>query len=90
MTIPLLSTDPEHVQLLFNLGIEMDTHFTPAHPTGLFFPSRYAYFRDHDLYLLGHPIFFKDDPVLHQFFKREPQKRSLSRLIIRLSMQVRH
>jgi signal peptidase I len=73
---PLLSTDPLHVQLLFNLGIEMDTHFSPAHPTGLFFPSRYAYFRNHDLYLVGAPILKQSDPSLIHFLQREHQKQS--------------
>jgi signal peptidase I len=68
---PLLSRDPQHVQMLYNLGIEMDTHFTPAHPSGLFFPSRYAYFRNHDLYLMGAPIFKESDPALAEFLTRE-------------------
>ncbi len=75
---PLLATDPGHVQLLFNLGIEMDTHFSPAHPSGLFFPSRYAYFRDHNLYLLGAPILKETDSSLAYFLQREHQKQSAS------------
>jgi len=75
---PLLAADPSQVQLLFNLGIEMDTHFTPAHPSGLFFPSRYAYFRNHDLYLLGAPILNETDPTLAYFLQREHQKQSSS------------
>jgi signal peptidase I len=75
---PLLARDPLHVQLLFNLGIEMDTHFTPAHPSGLFFPSRYAYFRDHDLYMFGAAILSQSNPSLAYFLQREHQKQTAS------------
>ena len=75
---PLLATDPMNVQLLYNLGIEMDTHFTPAHPSGLFYPSRYAYFRNHDLYLLGTPILKQTDSNLSLYFRREHQKQAAS------------
>jgi signal peptidase I len=71
---PLLSKDPQHVQFLYNLGIEMDTHFSPGHPSGLFFPSRYAYFRNHNLYLLGASILAETDPTLIDFLAREHQK----------------
>jgi len=70
---PLLAIDPLHVQFLFNLGIEMDSHFSPSYPSGLFYPSRYAYFRDQDLYLLGAPILRKSDPALIEFLQQEHQ-----------------
>ncbi|MBF8262891.1 MAG: lepB-B [Parachlamydiales bacterium] len=75
---PLLSHDPHHVQQLYNLGIEMDTHFSPANPSGLFFPSRYAYFRNGHLFLLGAPIVEKGDPALVRFSEIENQKHAAS------------
>ncbi|MBS0625695.1 MAG: signal peptidase I [Verrucomicrobia bacterium] len=75
---PLYRTDPERVQLLYNLGIEFDNSFSPSAKIPNRFPSRYAYFRNQDLYLLGAPIFKKGDPVLTLFLKNEYQKRSMS------------
>ncbi len=42
------------------------------------FGNRYAYFRDHDLYLFGAPIVKKEDPELILFLKSEYQKQSIS------------
>lgn len=66
---PLYSRDPENIQKLFNLGIEMNTRFNPNHTSLL--PSRYAYFRNGDLYLLGAKVIEKDDPVLRAFHEKE-------------------
>lgn len=71
---PLYSTDPQNVQKLFNLGIEMNNLFQPHSANQIFFPNRYAYFRDGDLYLLGAPIITKDDPLLVAFNNRELKK----------------
>lgn len=73
---PLYSKDPARVQLLYNLGIEFITYYNPSNHTRAF-PSRYAYFRNHDLYLLGAPILKKEDPALTLFLQREYQKQSL-------------
>ncbi len=70
-TSPLYSHDPVNVQKLYNLGIEMSTDFSPRPSNQTFFPHRYAYFRDGDLYLMGAPILKKDDPILAAFHKRE-------------------
>jgi signal peptidase I len=71
---PLLNHQPEHVQTLFNLGLEFDTHYDPSARIPNLFPSRYAYFRDGDLYVMGSPLFKKGDPVLDQFFEQEQKK----------------
>ena len=68
---PLLARTPENVQKLFNLGIEFSTLFSPKSGDQTLFPSRFAYFRDGDLYLLGAPILRKDDPVLKDFVMKE-------------------
>jgi signal peptidase I len=75
---PLFKIDAQNVQMLYNLGIEMDTHFTPSGATPSIPPSRYAYFLNHDLHLLGAPIFKKGSPALIQFHTKEYQKQALS------------
>lgn len=71
---PLYSHDPENIQKLFNLGIDMDMAVSPSAKHPSHFPKRYAYFRDGDLYLLGAPVLSKEDPTLVAFKERE-QKR---------------
>ncbi len=74
---PLYSKDPSRIQFLYNLGIEFLNQYNPA-KNNRAYPSRYAYFRDGDLYLLGGSIISKQDPILASFLKREAQKKSLS------------
>jgi len=74
---PLYRKDPQRVQLLYNLGIEFITYYNPSKNSRIF-PSRYAYFRNHELYLLGAPILQKEDPELTLFLKREYQKQSVA------------
>jgi signal peptidase I len=69
---PLYQATPERVQLFYNLGIQFDTRFSPK--SSVLLPSRYAYFRDGDLYLLGAPFLKKTDPALAQFVRKEKQK----------------
>jgi signal peptidase I len=75
---PLYSQDPETIQKLFNLGIEWLNQFIPAAKNQRSLPSRYAYFKNQDLYLLGAPIVKKDDPTLLTFLKREEEKVAIS------------
>lgn len=74
---PLNSHDPKNVQKLFNLGVQMYNSFSPA-PGNLNAPSRYAYFRNGDLYLLGAPILKKGDPILEDFIAREKKSETSS------------
>jgi len=69
---------PENIQKLYNLGIEMDTHFVPSSKNQGFYPNRYAYFRDGDLYTLGGILLKKDDPVLQDFVKNEKNREETS------------
>lgn len=73
---PLYAHSPENVQRMFNLGIEFSTLFSPKEEDQTLFPSRFAYFRNGDLYLLGAPIFLKEDPVLKSFLQREHDRAS--------------
>ena len=41
-------------------------------------PSRYAYFRDGHLCLLGSPILYRDDPTLVAYNLNEMQKKVIS------------
>lgn len=75
---PLYSHDPKNIQKLYNMGIEMSTIYMPTAKPAMRFPSRYAYFRDGDLYLMGAPIIKKGDPVLEAFNAREQKKQEQS------------
>lgn len=71
---PLTQFSVARLQLLYNVGIEFDTHFMPQYKNQLLFPSRYSYFRNGDLYSMGFPIVKKEDPILVQFGEKEKQK----------------
>lgn len=73
---PLYSREPANVQKLFNLGIELDNFFAADQP--LRFPTRFAYFREGDLYLLGAPVLKKEDPTLIKFNENEKQRQERS------------
>ena len=75
---PLYHFDPQRTQLLFNLGMEFDMRYIPQSQQQYINPARYAYFRDGDLYLMGAPIFKKDDPTLLSFIEREKNKQQHS------------
>jgi signal peptidase I len=73
---PLLAHNPAQIQSLYNFGFEWSNYYTPGDGAPL--PSRYAYFRSGDLYLMGGPIMKKGDPLLTLFRKREYEAQSLS------------
>lgn len=75
---PLSRFDAAKVQLLFNLGIEWDTRFSPQLKNQRLMPARYTYFRNGDLYLLGAPILKKGHPVLEDFLGKEYQRKESS------------
>ena len=70
---PLLEKTPKNLQMLFNLGIEFNNLFLPSTSKDLL-PPRYAYFRDGPLYIMGHPVYEKDDPYLLEFISQEKNK----------------
>ncbi len=74
----LLSHDPNHVQKLYNLGFEWLTYFEPSAAPNAPLPSRYAYFRNGDLYLMGGQIIEQNDPLLTAFIKREKELQAIS------------
>jgi len=75
---PLYSKNPATIQKLYNLGIEFLNQYSPAVKGQRATPSRYAYFKDGDLYLLGGVVVQKDDPALLDFHAREEQRRSIA------------
>lgn len=68
---PLYRKDPENVQKLYNLGVDFHSSVMPEKYNQNNFPHRYAYFRDGDLFVLGAPLFKKDEPTLTNFIERE-------------------
>lgn len=71
---PLYSQNPDYIQKIFNIGIDMSRLVEPGtkgSERGKFFPRRYAYFRDGDLYVMGGLLFRKEDPLLQEFLIRE-------------------
>lgn len=75
---PLYQRTPKNIQRLFNVGIEMNTQVEPYHRNQPFFPNRYIYFRDGDLYAMGGVVMEKEDPILVSFHKREEKKEKIS------------
>jgi signal peptidase I len=73
-THPLYSQNPENIQNLYNLGIEVNTNYKPSLKNQNNFPNRYAYFKNGDLYLLGGVIMEKNDPTLTAFLENEKEK----------------
>lgn len=73
-TDPIYNHSPAFVQQLFNLGPIMVKAFEPVSKNQTLFPHRYAYFRDGALYLMGAPIFDKDDPALALFLEQEAER----------------
>lgn len=74
---PLYSHEPKNVQKLFNMGIEWSTVYMPSSNFQAT-PTRYAYFRNGDLYLLGAPIIQKDEPLLKEFLNLEEKREKAS------------
>lgn len=71
---PLYNRTLKTIQMYFNLGIDFNLLFSPKSKDSFLLPERYAYFRDGDLYVMGAPIFDKDDPVLTSFIEKELEK----------------
>ncbi|MBI3211313.1 MAG: signal peptidase I [Simkania negevensis] len=71
---PLYSFSIEKTALLFNLGIEWNTFYQPQNGYKNLFPSRYAYYRKGDLYVMGTKFLEKEDPALITFLKEEAFK----------------
>ena len=73
---PLCEQTLENLTTLFNFGIEWNTLFAPAKGDRL--PSRFAFFRDGDLYVMDGKVVAADDPVLEAFSEAERQTEAAS------------
>ena len=68
---PLYAYSPQNMQFWFNLGIDWDNRFLNKKRDQRLVPTRYAYFRNQDFYLMGAPILKYDDPSLIEFVRKE-------------------
>ena len=75
---PLYRFDAEKAQMFYNLGMEFDTRFSPQSKYSPLYPLRYVYFREGDLYVMGSPLFSKEDPLLIQFNEKEKARQALA------------
>ncbi|WP_249274853.1 signal peptidase I [Candidatus Protochlamydia amoebophila] len=75
---PLYDFTPNNVQKLFNIGIEMNNQVEPNQAKQAFFPNRYVYFREGDLYAMGGKILDKEDSVLQNFHQTEKNREKKS------------
>ena len=74
---PLLERSPELLYTLYNFGMEWVGGYSPDIPNQVYFPNRYGYFRDGDLYCMGSKVFSADDPLLQTFLSQEQAKADL-------------
>lgn len=75
---PLYNSSPDMLRKLFNLGIGIHNIYEPVAAMQPFYPQRFAYFRDGDLYVMGAPILKKSDPTLVRFVRDELEKQEKS------------
>ncbi|MGM0440475.1 MAG: signal peptidase I [Chlamydiota bacterium] len=71
---PLYDHSPQNVQRMFNLGVDMYSFYSPIMKEQPVYPSRFAYYREGDLYLMGAPVIDKQDPTMQAFQKYEHQR----------------
>lgn len=75
---PLYASTLDNIYKLFNVGIGFNRVFEPMAPLQPYSPQRFAYYREGDLYVMGEPIFKKNDPVLVKFVQNELEKQKSS------------
>ena len=71
---PLYPSSPGELALLFNSGIDVSPE--TLSPSSWKMPTRFAYFRDGSLVVMGVDVFSKEDPLLKKFEKKEMQRQS--------------
>jgi signal peptidase I len=74
---PLYDFSAERIQLWFNLGIECNTLFSPEAKIATLRPARYAYFRNGELFVMGHKLLGDTDEALTNFIAKENEKAKL-------------
>lgn len=73
-THPIYHFTNKYLYTLFNLGIEFDNRFLPEAGYPSLLPSRYSFFRDQNLYVMGAPLLKKDEDTLEEFVRQERMK----------------
>lgn len=68
---PLCRFSEEKVYQLFNMGIEFDNRFLQASGYHMLLPSRYAYFKQGSLVVMGSVLMKQEDEILKQFVSHE-------------------
>jgi signal peptidase I len=71
-THPLYDRTPENIQRLFNLGMDMLVYYAPLAREQISYPSRFAFWRDGELYVMNGPLFAKSE--LQPFLDREKSR----------------
>jgi signal peptidase I len=74
-THPLKEKSNALLLTLFNNGMEWYPQFNPNGQGQSMLPSRYSYFRQGDLYVMGGPIYSAKDPILALFSEKEGAKK---------------
>lgn len=75
---PLNQFTASNLQRLFNTGIDMHTAVEPVSREQINFPSRFAYFRNGGLYVMGGLLMPHDDATLADFVSREERREQAS------------
>ena len=68
-THPIYPKTPKELAFWFNAGIDIFPECLV--PSSRHMPTRFTYYRDGDLFVMGEPIFFKGDPILKYFEGKE-------------------
>lgn len=73
---PLAQFQIDRFFQLFNFGIELDKRIIlpGTYNLSYYHPARYVYFRDGDLYAMGHLFLDKQSPLLQEFIKEETNR----------------
>jgi signal peptidase I len=71
----------DRLDLLYNIRIEMNSFYLTKSKEDPILPSRYAYFREGELCVLGHPLLKSNDTALASFAKLEQKKREITSIL---------
>lgn len=74
---PLYQFDHNKIIELFNCGIHFNPIYHISNSPSLL-PARYAYFHDHDLYVMDCLLMSQDDPILQNYLQQEVRKQKNS------------
>ncbi|MCH9611753.1 MAG: hypothetical protein S4CHLAM102_02260 [Chlamydiia bacterium] len=73
---PLNQYNLERLLVLYNMGIEVDSRYEPYGMFRELLPSRHAYWRNGDLYVMGQPLMQQGSEELNAFIQAEKAQAS--------------